>query len=124
METFETRRSYTTKEALDFVDITDDVKEAVVGQGIEEGRVTLFAPSPGCALLANERETGLLRDIKRAVERLGAEGSARDSLHIGGSSIVIPIVAGVLRLGMWQRLLLVELEAAGERSVLISIVGR
>jgi thiamine phosphate synthase YjbQ (UPF0047 family) len=36
---------------------------------------------------------------------------------------VIPVVDGALRLGTWQRLLLVELEGASDRAILIQLVG-
>jgi secondary thiamine-phosphate synthase enzyme len=123
METFESRHSLTTREDLDIVDITDEVKAAVVSSGVRNGRATVFSPAPGCALLANERESGLLRDIRRAVAKFEANGGNRKTLHIGASSLVIPVVDGALRLGTWQRVQLVELEAAGERSVVIQVAG-
>ncbi|MEA2499015.1 MAG: hypothetical protein QOH26_1420 [Actinomycetota bacterium] len=123
MGTFEKRLSLETREAFDFVDITDAVMEAVTASGVRSGRATVFSPAEGCSLLANERESGLLKDIKRAVAKLEAAGGDRGSLHIGASSIVIPVVDGALRLGTWQRLLLVELEGASDRAILIQLVG-
>lgn len=123
LETFETTRSYRTEEELDFVDITDDVREIVLSSGIRSGRVTLFSSATGCSLLANEHESGLMRDIRRAVAKLEAGGGTRDLLHIGASSIVIPVVERELRLGTWQRLLLVELEAAADRPIVVQVVG-
>jgi secondary thiamine-phosphate synthase enzyme len=123
METVEIKRSYRTEMELDFVDITEDLREVVNTSGIKSGRVTLFSPSTGCSLLANERESGLLRDIRRAVAKLEAEGGSRNALHIGASSIVIPLVEGDLRLGTWQRILLVELEQPAERDVVVQVVG-
>jgi thiamine phosphate synthase YjbQ (UPF0047 family) len=37
--------------------------------------------------------------------------------------VVLPASEGRLQLGRWQRLLLVELEEAAERSVSIQVVG-
>jgi secondary thiamine-phosphate synthase enzyme len=123
MMNLEIERTFATKAVLDFVDVTDDVREAVASSGVSDGRVTLFSKSSSCTLLANERESGLLKDIRRAVDKLGAAGTSKDHLHIGASSIVVPLVGGSLRLGTWQRLLLAELEGPSERSVLIQIVG-
>ena len=123
MGTFERSHSILTKGSLEFEDITNDVEDAVAASGVRNGRVTVFSPTKGCALLANERESGLLRDIRRAVAKLEASGGDRQSLHVGASSIVVPVVEGSLRLGTWQRLLFVELEAATERSILIQVVG-
>ena len=128
MTTFESSYSVHTSGPFDFADITDAVAEAVTASSIKNGRVTMFSSSNGCSLLANERESGLLKDVKRAVAKLetvGASkaGGGRGALHVGAASIVIPVVDGSLRLGTWQRLLLVELEDASDRKVLIQVVG-
>jgi thiamine phosphate synthase YjbQ (UPF0047 family) len=42
---------------------------------------------------------------------------------IGSTSVVIPAVDGRLRLGTWQRVLLVELDEPARRSFLVQVVG-
>lgn len=111
-----------TRDDIDFVDVTDDVAAAVERSGIRDGRVTVFSPSPGCSILANERESGLLIDLRKTIERLRAE-SPRRSPMLGSTSVVLPAVDGKLRLGRWQRVLLVELEGAGERTVVVHVDG-
>jgi len=115
-------RTFSTTAVPDFVDITGEVQIILDESGIANGMVTVFSPSAGCPLIANERESGLLADIQTAMARLG--GSPRDgSALIGSNSLVLPAVDGKLRLGTWQRVLLVELEESGPRSVIIQIVG-
>jgi secondary thiamine-phosphate synthase enzyme len=128
MENFEVERSFETKEMLDFIDITEEVRAAVISSNVRDGRVTVFSPSPSSTLIANERESGLLKDIRRAVDKLTnngvqANGTAAEDFQVGASSLTIPVVGGELRLGTWQRLLLVELEAPADRKVIIQIVG-
>lgn len=123
MGTHESLCTLRTQETYGFLDITDDVKDAVVASGVRAGRVTVFSPSDRCRLVANERESGLLRDIKRAVIRLKESSGEGAPNSVGTSSLVLPIVDGVLRLGMWQRLLLFELDEPTERQVLMQIVG-
>ena len=123
IETHETALALRTTERRGFVDITDDVKNAVSGSGVQQGRVTVFSPAEDCPLIANERESGLLGDIKRAVERLEKAGDETTPKTIGAQSIVFPIVEGVLRLGTWQRLLLFEMGEPGDRKVLMQIEG-
>ena len=123
IETHETALALRTSERRGFVDITDDVKNAVSGSGVRHGRVTVFSPAEDCPLIANERESGLLEDIKRAVERLENAGDDVAPKTIGSASIVFPIVDGVLRLGTWQRLLLFEMGEPSEREVLMQIEG-
>ena len=112
-----------TREVLDFVDITDDVQATVGDCGINDGQVTISCACSSCVLIVNERETGLLDDIRRATARLAAPGAAERYPLLGTSSVVVPAVAGRLRLGMWQRLLLVELERPDTRKIVVQIVG-
>jgi secondary thiamine-phosphate synthase enzyme len=111
-----------TSAVPDFVDITDDVQRLLGESGIEDGQVTVFSPQPGCSLVANERETGLLDDIKTAMQRIGASSKNGQTI-IGSNSLVVPAVKGLLRLGTWQRLLLVELKEPSSRAIVVQIVG-
>jgi secondary thiamine-phosphate synthase enzyme len=119
----EERRTFATKAVLDFVDITDEIKEIVSGSGIVNGRVTVFSPTPSCSILANERESGLLKDIGRALAKIEGAGRPAHTLHVGAQSVVVPVAEGELRLGTWQRLLLVELGSPGERTIIVQLMG-
>lgn len=105
------------------MDVTDDIQDAVGASGVRAGRVTIFSPTDRCTLVANERESGLLKDIRAAVDRIGAIESLGISGSIGARSVVVPIVGGQLPLGTWQRILLFELEGPHDRSLFIQIVG-
>lgn len=82
--------------------------------------MTVFSLEDSSSIVVNERESGLIGDIKQALERLGNGG--RRPL-VGSASAVLPAVDGVLRLGEWQRVMLVELDEPAERSVLVQVVG-
>jgi secondary thiamine-phosphate synthase enzyme len=112
-----------TRNLLDFVDITDAVQAELTASGIAEGQVTVFADSDACVLIVNERESGLLEDIRNAMRRLEGTGSANGKTLLGSTSVVLPAVGGKLRLGIWQRLLLVELEQPDTRGVIVQVVG-
>jgi secondary thiamine-phosphate synthase enzyme len=123
MKTFVAERHAGTARLMDLVDITDEVVEALNTSRVSDGHVTVFADGPGCALVVNERETGLLRDLRSTVDRLRATSS--DDVHtlLGSSSVVLPATGGRLRLGTWQRLMLAELEGASDRRIVVQIVG-
>jgi thiamine phosphate synthase YjbQ (UPF0047 family) len=122
MRTHRRQCTVSTVAVPDFVDITDEVQAALDDSGICDGHVTIFSRSPSSPLIANERESGLLKDIANAMPRLnGFLGDRRPLL--GSTSLMLPAVAGRLRLGTWQRVLLVELAGAGPRSVIVQIVG-
>ncbi len=114
----------TTSAPPDFVDLTDQIVEAVETCSVFQGRVTVFSPDQRCAILVNERESGLLEDIKAAIARMSNGLRRTDSNSvIGSSSVVLPVVDGELALGTWQRVLLIEMGEPSERTVAVQIVG-
>ena len=122
MVTHKASRTCKTKQRFDFIDITDDVQEAVSEAGISTGRATVFSPTDTCPIVVNERESGLLKDIRRAVDRVSENGNGPPT-SVGSKSVVFPVVGGKLRLGRWQRLLLFELGSPQEHPVIVQVVG-
>ena len=122
MRTHQSRFDAVTTVAPDFVDVTDEVADAVSRSGIHDGQVTVFCGDLECSLLLQERESGLLIDIEQALHRLGYNGGGRRSF-VGTPSVVVPVRDGRMQLGVWQRVLLVELGWPRPRSVAIQIVG-
>ena len=123
MATFTTDCSTATSEELDFVDITDDIEKALIDSEIVEGRVIIFSNQRDCTLLLNERETGLLSDIRNTIERLAPGNNGARSSLLGSASLTVPVVESRLGLGTWQRVLLVDLAGPAERTVSVQIVG-
>ena len=112
-----------TAGSMDLVDVTDEIVAAMSDGPVQDGHVTVFAESPGCALIVNERESGLLCDIRDTMGRL--RRTDREDLRslLGSASIVLPLKAGRLQLGTWQRVMLAELEGPAERRIVVQIVG-
>ena len=143
MRTYQWECSARTVEPLDFVDLTDEIEKALTSSGIDDGQVTVFCPHTSCSLVVNERESGLLSDTRAAVRRMreaapkergaasdgpqnkraASDGPQNKTSMIGAASIVLPAVGGRLRLGSWQRVLLVEWERGTDRSIVVQIVG-
>lgn len=119
MKTHSSERSAATSSTHDFVDITDEISAALKASGISDGHVTVIAKDQDCALIVNERESGLFDDIRKAMDRVGPRGSL-----VGSRSVVLPAVGGALRLGGWQRVMLFELSGhAPKREVTVQVVG-
>ena len=57
-------RVYTTTESLQFIDITDDVAEFVRKQNVYDGLVTICSQHTTMAVVINEGEELLLKDIR------------------------------------------------------------
>jgi secondary thiamine-phosphate synthase enzyme len=121
MQTHRSHCSTHTEATHQLVDITQRVAEVLVESGITAGQVTVSAER-GCAIVVNELETGLAEDIKHAIRRLDPSRNGLAST-VGSSAVVLPAADGKLSLGTWQRVLLLELGTAGNRTVTIQIVG-
>src|SRR5918912_1016166 len=98
-------------------DVTDELEDVLGASGIRSGHVTVCTSEPGCALIVNEKESGLISDIKDAAARLG-DGVASP---VGSTSVMLPAIDGTLQLGQWQRVLLVELGSEPSRTVVVQI---
>src|SRR5271165_3282318 len=120
-----------TVEPLQFVDITDPIRDWVASSGIAEGLLTLMSLHTTARININEREPQLQRDmtayLTRLVPRDGAwlhnlnAGDGRDNAHshllglLMSSSETIPIQKGDLILGRWQSIFFVELDGPRDR---------
>ena len=140
----------TAKHALDFIDLTDEVEEEIKRQGIKNGLISVFVKHTTAAIRINENEKGFKRDFKEFVQKLikknkyyrhndlrirtenivcspGASDCINGHSHVQhmflGSSESIPIINGVMALGKWQRIFLVELDKPRIREVLLNIIG-
>ncbi len=103
----------------DLVDVTDDVVRAVAKSGVSEGRVEVFSPGPSTPIVVNERESGLVVDIRNAVDRAAAAPHGYDP---GSTWVALPIAGGRLRLGMWQRVMMLELGEPQTRELVVNVV--
>jgi thiamine phosphate synthase YjbQ (UPF0047 family) len=121
MDALTDRCSVEMRAVYDIVDITDEAVAAVARSSLESGRLVAFTADPGCVLVVNEREAGLWSDLRSMLERLST-GAATTHLPLGSASVTLPIADGSLGLGTWQRLLLIELERPGPRSVILQVL--
>ena len=123
------------------MDITDRVADVAASSGVAEGAVLVYCPHTTCGLAVNEAEDGLHADLAEVLEELAPRQRewAHDDLdrrtqnltpgeverpngwsHIRAilatsPSLTLPISAGRLSLGTWQRVFLVELDGGRAR---------
>lgn len=133
--------------APEFIDITDQVNEAVRNSGINNGIAVVFSRHTTAAVTIQENEPLLLNDLATLLERLSPRNSRyghndfsirtvhmqEDECPNGhshcqhivlGTSESIPVISGELPLGQWQRIFVVELDdQKSRREVLIQIMG-
>lgn len=123
MKTHRAECTTVTDGPYEFVDITERVQNALEDARIRHGHVTVFCRDGGCSLVVNERESGLLSDVKTAGDHLSRSSRSDPHAMIGSRSIVLPVVDGKLQLGTWQRVLVVELQQPATRELVVQIMG-
>lgn len=136
-----------TAKEFDVIDVTADVEKAIITSGVEEGYALVYSPHTTCMIVVNERETGLIADMRSTLERLvprldnylhddftvRTENMHEDETKnahshlrqlIGGrTSEHIPVGEGTLLLGPWQRVMFIELDRPRDREVWIQVCG-
>ena len=129
--------SVQTAEALQFVDITEDVQREVEASGVEEGVVMLRSRHTTAALTCTEGDPSIQEDCLELLReqlpvsrkyRHSSEGAENAVAHLAqmmvfGESTWAPIRNGQLDLGTWQRLFLVELFEPRTRTVDVAILS-
>jgi secondary thiamine-phosphate synthase enzyme len=138
METFRKVLSLSMEKEGDIIDLTGEVKTALARSKMQEGLVCIFVPHSTAAIYAIENEPGLQKDMKAALQRLfpmgmdykhnktGGDGNGHAHIRASflGSSMTVPFNGGALDLGIWQQLVLMELDHSGrDRKVIIQIIG-
>lgn len=123
-----------SKLSMELIDITSLVESVVSRSGIREGICLVHLPHATAALIVNENEAGLVRDLLRKLkEEFVREGWEHDRIddnahaHLAsafiGASRAFPISSGRLMRGTWQSLMLLELDGPRERKVVVTVMG-
>ncbi len=141
--------SIRTERAFHVLDVTDHARDLVRRCRVHDGILIVFTPHTTCAVKINERETCFLEDFRLFMEQLvpsdayyrhddfqirtenledpstePVNGHAHiKSMLLGASSEHVPVVAGELAMGRWQRILFVELDQARHRNVVLQVQG-
>jgi secondary thiamine-phosphate synthase enzyme len=139
-KTFEIR----TERGPQFVDITDKVLDVTTEAGVQNGFAVIFAKHTTCAIRINEAEPHLISDMEQMLSEMvpacndyahnryahaTSTNGERPNAHshcqqlLLGASEAVPIVAGQLLFGQWQRIFLVELDHGRDREVVVHLVG-
>ncbi|MFQ5884082.1 MAG: secondary thiamine-phosphate synthase enzyme YjbQ [Thermoplasmata archaeon] len=127
-----------TRGEVDIKDITNDVVGIVRKSGLSNGIACVYTPSATRAITTSEDESGLLRDLPNALEKLFPKNATYEHemrwhdgnghSHVRASfmspSLSIPFVNGSPVLGTWQQIVFVELDnKARNRKLLVHLVG-
>ncbi len=135
----ETREiTFITKGNCDVVDVTSQISEEIKQSGINDGIVTIFVPGSTGGLSTIEYESGLVSDIKEAMERIAPQGieykhnlkwkDGNGHSHIRasivGPSITIPFTKKKMLLGTWQQVIFLDFDnCSRNRRLILQILG-
>ena len=127
-----------TTEKTDIIDITSRAKSFVGRTSAQTGALILFTPGSTAALTTIEYESGVINDLRAAIERLAPErlpyehnerwGDGNGYAHVRsallGPSLHVPLIDGRLALGTWQQIVLLDFDnRARQRHVILQIMG-
>ena len=130
--------SFSTKGFSDTIDITNQVVSILERSGIENGLVTVFCPGSTGAVTAIEYESGVLKDLQKAIEKIAPSnipyehdkrwGDGNGFSHVRAAlmkpSLTIPVVKGRMTLGTWQQIVFIDFDnRKRERNLLVHIIG-
>ena len=128
METIRVR----TSRREEMVDVTEQVRHAVGEAGVGEGICLVATPHTTCAVTVNEGyDPDVTHDVLSHLRTLVPEEEAfqhsegNSDSHIKailvGSSTLLPVAGGELRLGRWQAIFLCEFDGPREREVTVTV---
>jgi len=113
-----------TTSGTDILDITAPVLEQVQQSGVSAGLLNLFISGSTAALSTIEFESGAVNDLRDALERLFPRdltyahdrrwGDGNGYAHVRAAflkpSLSLPIADGLLQLGTWQQVVLLDID--------------
>jgi secondary thiamine-phosphate synthase enzyme len=122
-----------SKRKKEVVDITDEIDALLREKGAMDGVCVLFLKHTSAALTTADLDPGTDLDYLDAFEAIIPKLHYRhphNPSHVGdhinsamiGTSLSIPIKDGVLDLGVWQRIVMIELNGPKERELSIHIL--
>jgi len=130
--------SLSTKGFSDILEITHHVDAVIDRSRIENGLVTVFCPGSTGAVTSIEYESGVLRDLQEAIEKIVPSnipydhdrrwGDGNGFSHVRAAlmkpSLTIPLIKGRLTLGTWQQIVFIDFDnRRRERNILVHVMG-
>ena len=116
-----------------FIDITRKVAEIIRRSQVKQGICQVFVPHTTAGVTINENaDPDVVDDLLSALNTMAPalryrHGEGNSPAHLKslltGSSVMVPVEDGALRLGTWQGIYFCEYDGPRQRKVQIQIVG-
>jgi len=136
MKVFTDYLKFHTKTHRAYVHITPQVEAILARSAVKEGMALVSAMHITAGVYVNDNEPGLIEDIDLWLEGLGPfkknykhheTGEDNGDSHLKAllihHEVIVPITAGKLDLGRWQRIFYAEFDGQREKRVIVKIMG-
>ena len=122
----------------DMIDMTKQTSRLLTESKLDEGMVTVFVSGSTAAVSTIEYEPGLINDFPDMLSRVipndiaykhdetwqDGNGHSHVRASLIGPSLTIPFKDGKLMLGMWQQIVLFEMDTRQRtREIIVQIMG-
>lgn len=122
----------------DMIDMTKQTSRLLTESKLDEGMVTVFVSGSTAAVSTIEYEPGLINDFPDMLSRVvpndieykhdetwqDGNGHSHVRASLIGPSLTIPFKDGKLMLGMWQQIVLFEMDTRQRtREIVVQIIG-
>ena len=116
-----------------FIDITRKVAEIIRRSQVKQGICQVFVPHTTAGVTINENaDPDVVDDLLSALNTMAPalryrHGEGNSPAHLKslltGSSVMVPVEAGILQLGTWQGIYFCEYDGPRQRKVQVQIIG-
>ena len=135
--TFHTKYlTFNTRKHREYINITNEVEDALRESGIKEGMILVSAMHITAAVYVNDAESGLIQDIDDWLEELAPfnpnyrhhrTGETNGDSHLKNllihHEVIVPVTAGRLDLGTWQQIYYAEFDGQRPKRLIIKVMG-
>ena len=137
MKSFRKVLTFNTRNRRDYINITDQVIDALTESGIKEGLCLVNAMHITASVYINDDESGLHHDYEKWLEQLAPHEPVSQYRHnvgednadahmkrqIMGREVVVAITDGRLDFGPWEQIFYGEFDGRRRKRVLVKIIG-
>ncbi|MCF8241585.1 MAG: secondary thiamine-phosphate synthase enzyme YjbQ [Melioribacteraceae bacterium] len=127
---------FNTEKRREYINITNDVENALRKSGINEGMILVSAMHITAGVYVNDAESGLIQDIDEWLEGLAPfrqdyrhhrTGEDNGDAHLKNliihHQVIIPVTGGKLDFGPWQQVYYAEFDGKRRKRAVIKVMG-
>ncbi len=124
-----------SEKRVQVIKITREVERAVTRSGVKEGFCLIHAPHATVAVILNEYEPRIVEDYVKWIteafrpgcgwrhDEIDDNAYAHIASSVIGSGRFLPVRSGGLARGLWQDIMLIELDGPRTRRVFVQVIG-